>query len=205
MATILHINSSVRHQGSHSRSLTAEFLASWQAAHPSDRIIERDLASDPVPHLSEQMVGAFFTPEEQRTAVQSSTVQLSDVLVDELMAADILVLGAPMYNFSISSGLKAWIDHVVRAGRTFKYSAAGAAGLLGGRKVLVVTAAGGSYSEAPASAHDFVSNYLRTVLGFIGLTDITFVRAEGLAMGEAAMAEALAKSRAALHQLAAAA
>jgi FMN-dependent NADH-azoreductase len=201
MANILHINSSVRRQGSLSRQLTGEFLDKWKAANPSDVVVERDLAAEPVPHLTEQMMGAFFTPAEQRTPAQARTVQLSDALVDELLAADVIVIGAPMYNFSVSSTLKAWIDHVARAGRTFSYSAAGPVGLVTGRKVYIVTAAGGVYSEGPSQAYDFLGTYLRSVLGFIGMSDITFVRAEGLAMGEAAVADTLTKSRMALDNL----
>jgi FMN-dependent NADH-azoreductase len=201
MANILHINSSVRSQGSLSRQLTGEFLAKWQAANPSDIVVERDLAASPVPHLTEQMMGAFFTPAEQRTPEQTQTVQLSDVLVDELLAADVIVIGAPMYNFSVSSTLKAWIDHVARAGRTFQYSASGVAGLVTGKKVYIVTATGGVYSEGPSQAFDFLVTYLRSVLGFMGMTEITFVRAEGLAMGDAAVADTLTKSRTALDHL----
>src|SRR5690606_32513557 len=112
MAKLLHINSSVRNQGSVSRQLTGEFIAKWQAAHPDAEIIQRDLAANPVPHLNEQMMGAFFTPAEQRTAEQAETVKISDQLVEELLAADVIVIGAPMYNFSIASTLKSWIDHV---------------------------------------------------------------------------------------------
>jgi len=201
MATILHINSSVRNHGSLSRQLTGEFLAKWQAAHPADIVIERDLAAVPVPHLTEQMMGAFFTPAEQRTPEQAQTVQLSDALVDELLAADVIVIGAPMYNFSVSSTLKAWIDHVARAGRTFQYSANGVVGLATGKRVFIVTATGGVYSEGPSQSFDFLATYLRSVLGFMGMTDVTFIRAEGLAMGDDAVAETLSKSRAALANL----
>ncbi len=201
MANILHINSSIRNQGSLSRQLTGEFLAKWQAANPSDVVVERDLAATPVPHLTEHMMGAFFTPADQRSPAQAHTVQVSDELVDELLAADVIVIGAPMYNFSVSSTLKAWIDHVARAGRTFQYDANGVVGLVTGKKVYVVTATGGVYSEGPSQAFDFLATYLRSVLGFMGMTEITFVRAEGLAMGEAAVADTLTKSRMALNDL----
>lgn len=201
MATILHINSSVRNHGSLSRQLTGEFLAKWQAANPADMVVERDLAAEPVPHLTEQMMGAFFTPADQRSPGQAQTVQLSDTLVDELLAADVIVIGAPMYNFSVSSTLKAWIDHVARAGRTFQYSAAGVVGLATGKRVFIVTATGGVYSEGPSQSFDFLATYLRSVLGFMGMTDVTFIRAEGLAMGDDAVAATLSKSRAALDNL----
>ncbi|AVR95882.1 FMN-dependent NADH-azoreductase [Pseudoduganella armeniaca] len=204
MATILNINSSVRTTGSLSRQLTAEFIAKWQAAHPGDVIVERDLAAQPVPHLDERTLGAFFTPAEQRNAEQAFAVKLSDRLVDEVAAADVIVIGAPMYNFSVPSGLKAYIDQIARAGRTFKYTETGPVGLLTGKKVYIVTASGGVYSEGPGAGFDFLATYLRAVLGFLGLTDITFIRAEGVALGEQAVAETLAKSRSAIDELAAA-
>ena len=204
MATVLHINSSVRTQGSISRQLTAEFLAQWKIAQPADRIIERDLASNPVPHLTEQLMGAFFMPVDQRSPEQAQTIQLSDELVAELLAADVIVIGAPMYNFSVSSALKAWIDHVTRTGVTFKYSDAGPVGLVHGKKVYVFTASGGVYSEGPDQAMDFHGTYLRAVLGFIGLTDITFIHSEGLGIREDVVASAIAQSRQTITALVAA-
>jgi FMN-dependent NADH-azoreductase len=204
MANVLHINSSVRQTGSLSRQLGGEFIAKWKASNPSDTIVERDLASAPVPHLTEQMLGAFFTPAEQRNAEQAQTVKISDTLVDEVIAADVIVIGAPMYNFSVTSGLKAWIDHVARAGRTFQYGANGPEGLLKGKKVYVFTASGGVYSEGPAAGYDFLATYLRAVLGFLGLSDVTFIRAEGVAMGDEAVAGTVAKSRSAIEQIVAA-
>lgn len=203
MATVLHINSSVRQNGSLSRQLGAEFVAKWQAANPSGTVVTRDLAASPVPHLTEQMMGAYFTPAEQRNADQAHTIKTSDALVDELLAADTIVIGAPMYNFSVTSGLKAWIDHVARAGRTFKYGANGPEGLVHGKKVIVFVASGGVYSEGPAAAYDHVTTYLRSVLGFLGMTDVTFVVAEGVAMGEEAVAAAVAKGRSKIDAIAA--
>ena len=201
MAKVLHINSSVRNSGSLSRQLSGEFIAKWQAAQPADVIVERDLAANPVPHLSEEMMGAFFTPAEQRSPQAVELVKVSDQLVDELLAADVIVLAAPMYNFSVSSTLKAWIDHIARAGRTFQYTANGPVGLATGKKVYIFTASGGVYSEGPAAAYDHLSTYLRAVLGFIGITDITFIHAEGVALGEAAVAATMSKSRAAIADL----
>ncbi|MBV6320079.1 FMN-dependent NADH-azoreductase [Duganella violaceipulchra] len=203
MATVLHINSSVRQTGSLSRQLGGEFVAKWQAANPDGTVVTRDLASSPVPHLTEQMMGAYFTPAEQRNADQAHTIKTSDALVDELLAADTIVIGAPMYNFSVTSGLKAWIDHVARAGRTFKYGANGPEGLVHGKKVIVFVASGGVYSEGPAAAYDHVTTYLRSVLGFLGMTDVTFVVAEGVAMGEEAVAAAVAKGRSKIDAIAA--
>jgi FMN-dependent NADH-azoreductase len=203
MASLLHINSSVRQNGSLSRQLGAEFVAKWQEANPSGTVVTRDLATSPVPHLTEQMMGAYFTPAEQRNADQAHTIKTSDALVDELLAADTIVIGAPMYNFSVTSGLKAWIDHVARAGRTFKYGANGPEGLVSGKKVYVFVASGGVYSEGPAAAYDHVTTYLRSVLGFLGMTDVTFIVAEGVAMGEEAVAAAIAKSRTSIAAIAA--
>jgi FMN-dependent NADH-azoreductase len=204
MANVLYINSSVRSSGSLSRQLSAEFIAKWQASHPQDTIVERDLAASPVPHLTEEMLGAFFTPPEARNAEQAFTVKLSDKLVDEVLAADVIVIGAPMYNFSVPSSLKAYIDHIARAGRTFKYTETGPVGLATGKKVYVFTASGGVYSEGPAAGYDFLATYLRAVLGFLGITDISFVQAEGVALGEQALADTLAKSRQSIDALAAA-
>lgn len=201
MTTVLHIDSSVRNTGSISRQLTGEFIAKWQAAHPDDKIISRDLAANPVPHLTEQMMGAFFTPAEQRTEQQAQTVKVSDELIGELLAADVIVIGAPMYNFSVSSTLKAWIDHVARAGITFHYTENGPVGKVTGKQVYVFTSRGGVYSEGPAKVMDFHETYLRGVLGFLGMTDITFIHSEGLAMGEDAASKAVAHSRQAIADL----
>lgn len=201
MSKVLYINSSVRSNGSLSRQLSGEFVAALAAQ--GNTITERDLALQPVPHLTEEMMGAFFTPAEQRSAQAAATVQLSDTLVDELLAADVLVLAAPMYNFSVPSTLKAWIDHVARAGRTFQYTANGPVGLATGKKAYIFTASGGVYSEGPGAAYDYLSTYLRAALGFLGITDIEFVRAEGVALGDDAVASAIAKSRASIAALAA--
>jgi len=201
MATILYISSSLRSTGSTSRQLAEEFLSKWKAARPDDSIVERNLAADPVPHLTGQMMGSFFTPADQRSAEQVQTVRLSDSLVAELLSADVVVIGAPMYNFSISSTLKAWIDHVTRVGVTFGYTDTGPVGLLKGKKVYLFTARGGVYSEGPAQAMDFQETYLRATLGFIGLTDVTLIRAEGLALGESAVDAALNRSRQLIGQL----
>lgn len=201
MAKVLYINSSVRSNGSLSRQLSGELVA--KLAAQGNTIVERDLAAQPVPHLTEAMMGAFFTPAEQRSAEAAATIALSDTLVDELLAADVLVLAAPMYNFSVPSTLKAWIDHIARAGRTFQYTATGPVGLATGKKAYIFTASGGVYSEGPAAAYDHLSTYLRAALGFLGITDITFVQAEGVALGDDAVAATLAKSRSAIEAIAA--
>ncbi|WP_394779459.1 FMN-dependent NADH-azoreductase [Undibacterium sp.] len=204
MSNILHINSSVRGTGSISRQLTGEFLNRWQATYPADTITELDLAANPVPHLTEQMMGAFFTPADKLTPEQANTVALSDNLVAQLLESDIIVIGAPMYNFSISSSLKAWIDHVARAGLTFKYTDTGPAGLVTGKKVYVFTSRGGVYSEGPAKVMDFHETYLRAVFGFLGITDVNFIHTEGVGMGQEATAKAILASRTVIGDLLAA-
>ncbi len=204
MTNILHISSSIRSAGSISRELSDELVSKMQAANGANKVVVRDLTANPVPHLTEQMMGAFFTPAENRSAEQATTVKLSDTLVDEVLAADVIVIAAPMYNFSVSSTLKAWIDHVARVGRTFHYTANGPEGLVKGKKVIIFTARGGVYSTGPAKVMDFHETYLRAVLGFLGITDVSFVHSEGLAMGEEAVNTALAGSRSAINDLIAA-
>ncbi|OFA08814.1 FMN-dependent NADH-azoreductase [Duganella phyllosphaerae] len=195
MATILHIDSSARQTGSLSRQLGAELVAKLQAANPAATVVRRDVAQNPLPHITEQLIGAFFTPAEQRNADQAYAIKTSDALVDELFAADTIVISTPMYNFSVASTLKAWIDHIARVGRTFQYGANGPEGLVTGKKVYVVVASGGVYSSGPAAGYDHVTTYLAAALGFIGMTDVTFIRAEGVSMGEAAVADAIANAR----------
>jgi len=180
--TILNIESSPLADRSVSRKLTAKVLAELKAKHPDSKVIERDLAANPLPHLNALTIAAFYTPPEQRNPMLSEAVKVSDEAVDEVLAADIIVIGAPMHNFGIPSSLKAWIDHIVRTGRTVRYGASGPEGLVpSNKKVIIVSARGGVYSEGPMKALDFQETYLRTVLGFIGLTDVAFVRAEGTA------------------------
>ena len=204
MTTVLRIDSGVRTADSVSRGMTGEFVAAWKRLFPRDRIVERDLALAPAPHLTERTIGAAFTPPSLRSVEQSREAALADELIRELLDADVLVIGAPMYNLTVSSTLKAWIDHVARAGVTFKYGRNGPYGLVTGRKAYVFTARGGVYSCGPARAMDFHETYLRSVLAFLGITDVTFVHTEGLALGEDAAAQAIAGTRAAIAALMAA-
>ncbi len=201
MTRILNINSSVRNGDSISRKVTTEFINKWKTREADAVVVERDLAAQPLPHIDGGTLGAFFTPAEQRTPEQAQIARLSETLVQELFDADVIVIGAPMYNFSITSGLKAWIDHVARAGVTFKYTDKGPVGLLTGKKVYIFTASGGVYSEGPAQAMDFNASYLRTVLGFIGLTDVTIINSEGVAMGAEGVNKALAKTSNTINEL----
>lgn len=201
MTQILVIESSANLASSVSRDLTQAFLAGYKTAHPDVSVVTRDLVADPVPHLGVDLIGGFFGKPEELTAAQKSAIAVSDTLIDQVEAADIIAIGVPMYNFSIPSSLKAWIDHILRAGRTFRYGANGPEGLVTGKKVVLLLASGGVYSEGPYKPYDFQETYLRGVLGFIGLTDVTVVRAEGLAMGPDAAAQAVAGAKAKIAAL----
>jgi len=175
---LLKIDSSAR-GNSISRKLTAEYAEMWVKHNPGGKVIERDLAATALPLVTDEWVDASRKDPSQLTAAQRQTLAVSDVLVDELVSADVIVIGAPMYNFSISSTLKAWIDQVVRLGRTVSYGAEGPKGLLVGKKVFVLTSRGGAYGHGTHSEKfDFQEPYLRHILGFIGLTDVTFIHAE---------------------------
>jgi len=184
MTNILILNGSPRTEGSVSRNLIERFIDKWRAQNTAN-VVARDVGTTPPPHLDEATIGAFYTPEDARSDDQQARITLSDELVGELEVADVIVIGAPMHNFGIPSGLKAWIDQVARVGRTFKYTENGPEGLLTSKKVYVLTARGGNYFEnSPAHAMDHQAPYLRTVLGFLGLDDVTFIHAHGVAGGE---------------------
>ena len=178
-------------------------MADFTARHPGSSVTTRDLVTTPLPHLGVDLLGGFFAKPEALTAAQRAAVAMSDLLIDELMAAELLVLGAPMYNFSIPSALKAWIDNVVRAGRSFQYTAEGPKGLVTGKKVVLFLSSGGVYSDGPFKGFDFQEPYLRGVLGFIGLTHVTVIRAEGMKLGAEHAAAAVAKARSEGERLAA--
>ena len=198
--TVLHVDSSPLGERSISRKLTARTLAELEAAHGELHVITRDLGTTPMPHLDGVTLGSFITPPDQRSPELRAAARLSDEAIDELIAADTIVIGAPMWNFGIPSTLKAWIDHVVRAGRTFKYGPQGPEPLLPpGKKLIIVSSRGGIYSDGPMKLMDYQETYLRAVFGFLGLVDLAFVRAEGIAMGPDALAAALASAEAQLH------
>ncbi|MCJ7957672.1 MAG: FMN-dependent NADH-azoreductase [Pseudomonas sp.] len=199
MSRVLIIESSARQQDSVSRQLTQTFIQQWQAAHPGDSITLRDLARNPVPHLDANLLGGWMKPAEQRSAAEQDCLQRSNELTDELLAADVLVLAAPMYNFAIPSTLKAWLDHVLRAGVTFKYTATGPQGLLTGKRAYVLTARGGIYAGGTA---DHQEPYLRQVMGFIGIHDVEFIHAEGLNLGGDFHEKGLNQANAKLAQVA---
>jgi FMN-dependent NADH-azoreductase len=174
---ILQVKSSVFNGSGQSSRLAEEFVALLREQHPDAKLIQRDLVADPVPHLDGARAGAFFAKPEERSAEQRAVIAYSDTLIDELRGADVLVLGLPMYNFGVPSQLKAWFDHIARAGVTFKYTEKGAVGLLTGKKAYVFAARGGIYGD-----NDSQTQFVRQFLGFIGITDVEFVYAEGLAI-----------------------
>ena len=191
MKNILFIPSSSRGWQSHSHQVAHRIVDDLKAQLPAATVTVRDVAKDPLPHIGEVFARGRGLAPDKRDATESKALALSDTLVDELLAADIIVLAVPLHNFGIPSTLKAWIDHVVRPGVTFSYSAKGPEGLVKGKKVILVLARGGVYSSGPMQAYDFQEPYLRAALGFIGLTDIDVVRIEGVAMGEDAARNAL--------------
>lgn len=190
---LLHIDSSALGTSSVSRQLTEQVVAQWRATHPGTVVDYLDLAKEAPTHLSSDSLGFRLGPDAAGlTDVQRRENAISEQLVSQFLAADVVVIGAPMYNFSIPSQLKAWIDRIAQVGRTFKYSETGPVGLAGGKTVIVASSRGGVYAGNPALAGlDHQESYLRTVFGFFGVTDVRVVRAEGVAMGDAARAEAL--------------
>ncbi len=199
MKTLLQIRSSIFSNGGQSSRLAERFVARWRASNPGGRVIVRDLAKEPVPHLDAARFGAFLAKPEERTPAQQAVVDYSDALIGELKRADVVVLGLPMYNFGVPSTLKAYFDHVARVGETFKYTEKGPVGLLTGKKVYVFAARGGMYAGTP---NDTQTPFVRTFLSFIGMSDIEFVYAEGLAISEASKQQSLARAEAAIDALA---
>ncbi len=189
---ILQINASVR-QNANSTSLANAIVARLQTVNPSARLVLRDMGSDPHPILDEAALGALFTPVDQRTAEQKARVALDDALIAEVQAADVIVLGVPMYNFGVPVQLKSWIDAIARNGVTFRYTEKGPEGLLKDKKVYVGLARGGRYRDTPS---DSQVPYLKTILGFLGITDVQFIYAEGLNMGPEAAERGFAEAQA---------
>lgn len=197
---ILQVNSSARTEGSHSTRLANDLVARVRdaAAPASVTLTVRDLGRTPHPELNETALQALFTPTEARTAEQAARVALDDALIAELQAADVVVLGVPMYNFGVPAALKNWIDAIARAKVTFQYTEKGPEGLLKGKKVYVALTRGGQYRNTPA---DTQVPYLKTVFAFLGMTDVEFVYAEGLAMGSEAEQRALTSARAQIDEI----
>ena len=182
MAGILHLDASPRGERSISRQLSREFIEGWMLRHPADSVVNRDVGRHPVPHVTEAWVVGAFTPLETRPADAQAAMRLSDVLIEEFLAADRYVFGVPMHNFCVPSMFKAYVDQIVRVGRTFSTEGRG---LALGKKMLIVSARGGNYAPgSPMQVFDHQAPWLRTIFGFVGITDITFIHAQGLNMGD---------------------
>ena len=196
MSRILHVSSSPRGDASYSNQVAARLIRELKQANPQTTVTVRDLAHDPLPHIDADFVAATRSADGPRTERQRVILAQSDTLVDELLAADTIVIAAPMINFSVSTTLKSWFDYIARAGRTFSYSEAGPKGLATDKRVIIVSASGGVYSGENA-AFDFQIPWLRNMLGFLGMTDVEVIRIEGTAFGPEAADKAL--ERAAAH------
>ena len=199
MKTLLQVHTSMFSSGGQSSRLAEQFVAQWRAENPDGRVIIRDIGATPVPHLTADRFQAFLAKPEARTAEQQAVADFSDALIAELREADVIVLGLPMYNYGLPSTLKAYFDHVARAGVTFRYTEKGPQGLLIGKQAYIFATRGGLYAGTPL---DTQTSYVRDFLRFLGIDDVEFVYAEGLAMGDAPKVQALAKAEAAIRQLA---
>ena len=198
--TLLQINASIFSNDGQSTRLADEFVAAWRASNPRAQVVVRNLAEDAVPHLDAERFGAFLAKPGERSVEQQAVVDYSDGLIDELKRADVIVLGLPMYNFGVPSTLKAYIDHIARAGETFKYTDKGPVGLLKGKKTYVFATRGGLYAGTPL---DTQTAYVRDMLRFLGIVDVEFVYGEGLAISAERKAAALSEARRAIERLAA--
>jgi FMN-dependent NADH-azoreductase len=185
MATLLQINSSLFGDNGNSSVLSQEFVQRWRAQNPTGEVIVRDFSKEDVPHLDATRVQALFTPAENRTPEQQAVVDYSDKIIAEIQAADVIVIGVPLYNFGVPSTLKAYFDHIARAGVTFKYTETGPVGLLENKPVYVIATRGGVHKGQPT---DTQSQFLSNFLGFVGLKDVHFIYAEGLNMGQKELA-----------------
>jgi len=199
MRNLLQLNTSLFSTGGQSSKLANTFVAEWQAANPGAHVAVRDLAANPVPHLTGERFQAFLAKPEDRTEAQRREADVSDQLVAELQDSDVLVIGLPLYNFGVPSTLKAYFDHVARAGITFRYTANGPEGLLKGKKAYLFATRGGVHAGFP---RDTQTGFVRDFLAFLGITDVEFIYAEGLAMGDAVAKPALEKATLAAHRLA---
>jgi len=192
---LLHVDSSILGQGSVSRTLSGEVVAALRAAHPEIEVVYRDLATDPVGHLTGAHLAALQGVSPADPAIERD-IAAGQAALDEFLAADIVVVGAPMYNFGIPSQLKAWIDRLAVAGKTFRYTEKGPEGLAGSKRLIVASSRGGVFGPgSPAASLDHQETYLRALFGFLGITDIRFVRAEGVAMGPKAREEAVTAAK----------
>lgn len=198
MVTLLQVDSSPRNERSISRALTKQFIQTWQHADPNSHVTYRDIGRYSVPPIDEAWIAAAFTPTDQVNPDLESALKISNELIDELFAADFLVFGIPMYNYSVPANFKAYIDQIVRVRRTFAIDADGYKGLVNGKRAVVITTRGGSYAGSPL---DFQEPYLRAIFEFIGITDIAFIHAENLAMGTEERQRAISSAHTAIHQV----
>jgi FMN-dependent NADH-azoreductase len=199
MSKLLFVKSSLFGRDGKSTQIASEFVDALRRVRPGITVVERNLDADSIPHLSGATMAALMTPSEKRTKDQDQAVAFADSLIEEVESADTLVLAVPMYNFSVPSTFKAWIDHITRAGRTFRYGAAGPEGLLKGKKVFLIVSRGGVYTgDSPAKPLDFQEPYLRSMLGFLGLDDLTFIHVEGLQVSPESAAAGLDRARKAI-------
>jgi FMN-dependent NADH-azoreductase len=204
MGSLLFVTSSLMGDKSQSRQVATDYVAAVRAANPGLKLVERHLTPDNIPHLGMDALGGLGAAPDARTPAQTAAVKLADTIIEEVEAADTVVLAVPMYNFSVPSTLKAWLDHLARAGRTFTYTANGPEGQLKGKRVVVVVSRGGFYTgDSPAKGMDFQEPYLRMFFGFLGITDVTFVQVEGQAIGPDVAAKGLAAAKSAVTRLAA--
>ena len=203
MATILLVTASPRGERSATRTLSTTFVDLWAQNHPEDTIWLRDVGHHPVPHVTEPWVVGAFAPAEAQTAESKAAISVSDQLVDEFLAADRYIFAVPMYNFNVPSTFKAYIDQIVRPGRTFAMGPNGVEGLVKNKKALFITSSGGTYAAGtPTASMNFQEPYLRAVLGFIGMTDLQFVVADSMSRGEDAARQSRERCETALKELA---
>ncbi|NMF66004.1 FMN-dependent NADH-azoreductase [Brasilonema octagenarum] len=202
MAHILHIDSSPRGERSFSRKFSGEFITAWKNAHPGDKVTYRDIGHNTIPHVDEPWIAAAFTPPDTHTPELAKAIELSNSLVDEFFAADRYVFGVPMYNFNVPSTFKAYIDQIVRIGRTVAVTEEGGfKGLVEGKKMLIITARGGDFSPGSfAAPYNYQEPYLSAIFGFLGITDITYINVENLSGGDEVRQQSFAKAHEAIAQ-----
>ena len=201
MPTLLRIDSSSRRDGSHSRALADAFETAWSARFPDATIMRRDLAANPIAHIHETTIAGFYTPAEKLDTNLKGAVALSDELIEEVNAADTILIATPMYNFTVPSALKSWVDQIVRINRTFSYDGTNFTGLVKARRVVVVAAFGaGGYGDALAGA-DFVTPYLKFLFGFLGVSDVTVIPAEATTADAATVASNIDRAKADILKL----
>jgi FMN-dependent NADH-azoreductase len=207
MTELLHIDASPRGERSHSRRLTQEFIEAWKQTYPDDRVTYRDLGRNPIPHVDEAWIAAAYSPPEQRSSQLQEAIRISDQLVDEFLAADMMVIGVPMYNFSIPSAFKAYIDQIVRIGRTFAFTPENAAEpykpLVLDKKMVIISVRGGAGfgSGGPLESLNYQTPYLSAIFGFIGVTDIRLIEVEHDESGGQPFADSIAAARMQMAQL----